>query len=112
MAPLNGGGLLASARSGMASSASRTARTRSTLTAACAMVFVIAARALTGLKKFRRYDRNTVSAPTVIAPWRMSHELRHKTNAVHSEIVTVTIGPTSAFTLRALSAALTVAWLT
>ena len=57
---------------------------RSSPTAVCAIVLVIFARSCTGLKNLLRYARNTVSAPTVIAPARISAVPRQSTNAVHS----------------------------
>ena len=91
---------------------SRMLRTRSAPTAACAIAFVVVARSFTGLKKFVRYARYTVSSPIVIAPFRMSAEPRQRTIAVHTATVVVTTGERIAFILRALRAAATVAWLT
>ena len=53
-----------------------------------------------------------MSAPAVMAPFKISEELLQSTKAVHNETVTVTIGDNSAFTRRAFSAASTVALLT
>ena len=55
---------------------------RSSPTAACAIELVILARSCTGLKNLLRYARNTVSAPTVIAPARISAAPRQMTIAV------------------------------
>ena len=75
---------------------------RSSPTAVCAIVFVILARSCTGLKNFDRYARNTVSAPTVIAPARISSVPRHSTKPVHSATTIVTTGESSDLMRRAL----------
>ena len=82
---------------------------RSSPTAACAIELVILARSCTGLKNLLRYARNTVSAPTVIAPARISAAPRQMTIAVHSAMTMLTTGDSSDFTRRALSAASTCA---
>jgi hypothetical protein len=82
---------------------------RSSAIDVCAIVLVIFARSCTGLKNFDRYARNTVSAPTDIAPAMISAVPRQSTNAVHAATTMVTTGERTDLMRRAFSDASTVA---
>src|SRR6266849_6216193 len=111
MAPWNAWGSRASGRSGMLTPRSRIDRIRSRATLVAATAFVIFARSCTGLKNLARYERNTVSDPTVIAPARINRAPLHSTIAVHDATTRATTGERSDLMRRALSAACTVALL-
>src|SRR6266568_4282582 len=95
MAPWNAWGSRASGRSGMLTPRSRIDRIRSRATLVAATALVIFARSCTGLKNLARYERNTVSDPTVSAPARISRAPLHSTIAVHNATIRATTGERS-----------------